>query len=156
LITKESSAISKRAQDEKIKELEKKIEDAKTPEELDAIEKELQTLEGSSGGEEDSASPKKDEKNDAKPEKKDEAKPPVADKKGKSKDEDKGEDAEEDTENADMSGIMKKLKDIEKNVDDKKTGLQEKLVNQLEQLNDQMGLNKIVDLNTTVDTGGAV
>lgn len=138
LITKESHEISKKAQDDKVKELEKKIQNAKTPEELDAIEKELQELEKSAGNNEKSdeastdsagAEPAQDDAN-AKPE---QAEGQAAD---------AGGDA----------GVMKELQDIKKQVVDKNDEIQGKLLNEIEKLNDQLGLNKIIDLNTTMNT----
>jgi hypothetical protein len=122
LITKESHEIVKKAQDDKVKELEKKIQNAKTPEELDAIEKELQELEKSAGNTDETA----DKDETSKPADKDEASKPPA----------QGEEA-----GAKNNKIIDKHDEIEG-----------KLLNEIEKLNDQLGLNKIIDLNTTMNT----
>jgi vacuolar-type H+-ATPase subunit I/STV1 len=131
LITKESHEIVKKAQDDKVKELEKKIQNAKTPEELDAIEKELQELEKSAGNTDETA----DKDETSKPADKDEASKP-ADKDEASKPPAQGEEA-----GAKNNKIIDKHDEIEG-----------KLLNEIEKLNDQLGLNKIIDLNTTMNT----
>jgi Skp family chaperone for outer membrane proteins len=123
LITKESHAIVKKAQGDKVSELEKKIQNAKTPEELDAIEKELQELEKSAG--DDS-----------------EATDETADKGEVSKPQPQPEQGAGD----EAAGAKKN------EIGDKQDEIEGKLLNEIEKLNDQLGLNKIIDLNTTMNT----
>jgi hypothetical protein len=126
LITKESHVIVKKAQGDKVSELERKIQNAKTPEELDAIEKELQELEKSAGDDSEAT----DET----------AKP--ADKGEVSKPKPQPEQGAGD----EAAGAKKN------EIGDKQDEIETKLLNEIEKLNDQLGLNKIIDLNTTMNT----
>ena len=139
LISSESKVLSKKAQaEDKMDEISKRIDEAETPEELAAIEKELNELEQSSKDDDSDAKAATDESDDNS---------------DSSEDSDEDQDEQNFENDVDLSDIMKEVKDLKDNVDDKKEKLEEKIVNQLEQLNDQIGLNKIVDLNSTVDTG---
>ena len=147
LILEESQLIAKNAKkypivklaqskEEKMKDLEKKIDEAESPEELDEIEKELTQLESESSddGTDDDKSADMNE-NDTESENDEES------------------DDEEKTGDIDLSDIYKEVKDVKNDVGDEKENIQRKLLNQLDHLNDQLGLNKIVDLNSTIDTG---
>ncbi len=145
LISSESKALSKKAQaEDKIDEISKRIDEAETPEELAAIEKELNEIEQSNKDDVDTKAATDESSDDS-----------GSDDADSSENSDSDEDQDEqDFENdVDLSDIMKEVKGLKSDVDDKKEKLEEKIVNQLEQLNDQIGLNKIVDLNSTVDSG---
>lgn len=147
LISSEASQIVKTAQStDKMKELEEKIDNAQTPEELDEIEKELATLESEPNEEFDTS--KKDqfkEKSSG-----DDSNESEADDDSQNSDSDDEENFES---NIDLSDILKEVKEVKDDVSDEKENIQRKLLNQLEHLNDQLGLNKIVDLNSTIDSG---
>jgi len=138
LVTIESNKIAKQAEDnsEKMSELEKKIDAAETPEELDAIEKELDALENESPDEESSE------------ESSDESTIPKI-----PGTEDSDTEGDDDETSADDSDVLKEVKEVKKEVTDEKDDIQRKLLNQITTLNDQLGLNKIVDLNSTIDQG---
>lgn len=134
--------------DERMKELEAKIDKAETPEELDAIEKELSQLEAEGDSSNDDAAG-----DDSDTDTSSDSTDTTA---GDTMNEDAGDagDAEESkTGDIDLSDIYKEIKDVKDDVGDEKENIQRKLLNQLGQLNDQLGLNKIVDLNSTIDTG---
>lgn len=143
LVSSESKLIVKQAKDNKLADIEKRIEAAETPEELDALEKELSELESSSEG--DSTEGETEDK--AKTES-DEA---VSSEDASGGDTDEEESDEDEEADVDLSSLMKEVKDIKKDVTSGKDEMQRKLLTEVERLNDQMGLNKIVDMNTTVD-----
>jgi hypothetical protein len=125
-----------------MKELEEKVDNAQTPEELDEIEKELATLESELNEEFDTS---KKEKSSG-----DDSNESEADDDSQNSDSDDEENFES---NIDLSDILKEVKEVKDDVSDEKENIQRKLLNQLEHLNDQLGLNKIVDLNSTIDSG---
>jgi hypothetical protein len=140
LISSESRKIVKQAKDDKLADIEKRIEAAETPEELDALEKELGELESSTKDDEGG-----DESTD---EGTDEAAQPKAAKPGAAEADD---EEDEDVGDVDLGSLMKEVKGIKKDVTSGKDEVQRKLLSEVERLNDQMGLNKIVDMNGTVD-----
>jgi hypothetical protein len=148
LISSESRRIVKQAKDDKLADIEKRIEAAETPEELDALEKELSELE--SGAKDDDSTEKEDE---AGADAEQKAKPEAAAASNEADDEGADEDAddEEDADDVDLNSLMKEVKDIKKDATSGKDEVQRKLLTEVERLNDEMGLNKIVDMNTTVD-----
>lgn len=124
----------KKAQTDELAEIEKKIEEAETPEELDELEKQLDALEKQSGDEAETADAVEAD-----------TVPAASDK--------ETDEEEAVPENVSLKDVMQDIKDIKKEVSSNKDQVQQKLLHEIEDLNDQMGLNKIVDLNTTVDDG---
>jgi hypothetical protein len=143
LVASEAKQIVKKAQDDKLADIEKRIDEAKTPEELDKLEQELKELESNASKDEGS-----DE--DQGGEKKGTEKADTADTGDKPAGKD-DEEYDEDSEESDPESLVKDVKDIKKQLSTGQEKTQEKLLSEIEQLNDQMGLNKIVDLNNTVE-----
>jgi hypothetical protein len=143
-VSSEAKQIVKKAQDDKLADIEKRIDEAKTPEELDKLEQELKQLESSSKDEgSDEGEDGGDKKGAEKVDTGNKEKPAAGD------DENYDEDSEEG--DSDPESLVKDVKDIKKQLSTGQEKTQEKLLSEIEQLNDQMGLNKIVDLNNTVE-----
>lgn len=149
LITAESKEISKQADEASedssdkpmtLEEIEKAIDEAKTPEELDKLEEQLNKLDDASAQKQDQQSSENDSSDDEESDSSE----------GSSVDDSNSDD---DSSSKSDGDLVNEVAGLKKEIKDEKDDIQKKLLEQITKLNDSMGANKVVDLNRTIDLG---